>query len=337
MISFSHLGDEANNFCSSSQVNHRSIRLFTFSFETFATIFFPIDPSNDPGTPTVPRWYLDESSGIWIQEGIASRSGNNWVATVSHFSYNNVDNPIDPAIRSWKTVFVVDANGNPVPNAHVFLRGSGYGADGFTGSDGVIHFATVVGDTIRVRAEKGILKSTEITETAASTRGTFKDNTITLTPPRISTTLTWGINPHDLDAHMTGPTEAGGRFHVWYSNKGSLDSAPYCALDTDDTSSYGPENITVTKLIPGVYRFSVHNYSGQGTFPMENSGATINLIAPGGIIRRYTIPTNNSTNGNTWVVFELTADAQGNVTIADINNFVTTDPSGGAVAEILKR
>jgi hypothetical protein len=305
-------------------------KLFLASGRT-ATITFPVDQNNDPGTPAIPLWYLDEASGVWIQEGEATLTGNAYVGQVSHLTPWNCDELLTNPV--YKQVTVKDVDGNAVYHAYVVIEGTGYRQVGYTSDVGTVQITVRAWDTIRVWAEKGTLKSQVRTEMAGD-RGTTFQNSIVLAAPLVSVTLSWGFNPSDLDSHMTGPTAGGGRFHVYYSSKGGLGAAPYCNLDTDDRTSYGPEIITVTKLYQGVYRYSVHNYSGQATFRMENSGATVNLIAPGGIIRLYTVPASNPTNGNTWVVFELTVDAQGGVTVTDINNFVTTDPSGGGVTEI---
>ncbi|NWF54977.1 MAG: hypothetical protein HXY45_09315 [Syntrophaceae bacterium] len=102
--------------------------------------------------------------------------------------------------------------------------------------------------------------------------------------------------------------------------------------DTDDVTSYGPEIVTVTKLLPGMYRYSVHNFSGQSSFKMENSGCVVNVVIPkSGIIRRYDIPTSNPTNGNLRVVFELTVDNAGDTTLTGINQFKETNPPGESV------
>lgn len=276
-----------------------------------ATITFPVDPANDPGTLAIPLWYLDEALGIWVQEGQATLTGNTYVGQVSHFTPWNIDKLLANPV--YKQVTVVDVDGNVVRHAYVVIEGTGYRQVGYTSDVGTVQITVAANDTIRVWAEKGTLKSQVRTE-ATGASGTIQ-NRIVLAAPLVTVTLSWGFNPSDLDSHMTGPTAGGGRFHVYYSSQGDLGAAPYCTLDTDDTTSYGPEIITVTKLYQGVYRYSVHNYSGQATFRMENSGATVNLIAPGGIIRRYTVPASNPTNGNTWVVFELTVDAQGGVTV----------------------
>jgi hypothetical protein len=294
-----------------------------------ATINFPIDPAHDPGTSTVPIWYLDENTGVWIQEGTAAKSGSFYTADVSHLTPWNVD--IMMPDRSTKVVEVVGLDGALVQNAFVIVEGTGYRQTGYTGSAGTVSLVTRGNDTIRVWAEKGTLKSAVTTETAASS-GNSKTNRIELIEPLVTVTMSWGVNPSDLDSHMTGPLTGTSRFHVWYSDQGSLSLSPYCSLDTDDTTSYGPEIVTVTKLVAGVYRYSVHNYSTQSSFKMESSGCVVNVVIPkSGIIRRYDIPASNPANGNLWVVFELTVDSTGNIALADVNQFKETNPSGQAV------
>ena len=61
---------------------------------------------------TIPLWYFDETTGKWLEEGFATLVGNEYVGEVSHFSWWNCDDPIDP--RAFVTGRVLDCNGNPV-------------------------------------------------------------------------------------------------------------------------------------------------------------------------------------------------------------------------------
>lgn len=59
-----------------------------------STIKFPISQFQQTAAPnTIPLWHFDEVSGIWKEEGSATRQGNLYVGTVGHFSSWNVDAP----------------------------------------------------------------------------------------------------------------------------------------------------------------------------------------------------------------------------------------------------
>jgi hypothetical protein len=42
---------------------------------------------------TIPLWYFNDTLGIWKEEGTATKQGNNYVGSVSHFSFWNCDVP----------------------------------------------------------------------------------------------------------------------------------------------------------------------------------------------------------------------------------------------------
>lgn len=114
--------------------------------------------------------------------------------------------------------------------------------------------------------------------------------------------VTWGATPTDLDAHLTGP-DGGGRFHVYYANRVTADAS----LDHDDTSSNGPETITITIPRNGMYRYSIHNFSDQSASGGQGIAASptrVQVYDDSGLIRSYLAPA--ATSGNTWRVFEMT-------------------------------
>lgn len=84
-----------------------------------AQINMPIDASQLATAPnTIPLWHFDEENGYWKQEGSATKIGNKYVGTVSHFSWWNCDAQF-PTVTL--TVKVVDTNGNPISNLLVGL------------------------------------------------------------------------------------------------------------------------------------------------------------------------------------------------------------------------
>lgn len=66
---------------------------------------------------TIPLLTFDEEKGLWIEEGTATKTGNEYIGNVSHFSWWNCDliyNP--PTVISGR---VVDCNGSPMPGVRV--------------------------------------------------------------------------------------------------------------------------------------------------------------------------------------------------------------------------
>lgn len=114
--------------------------------------------------------------------------------------------------------------------------------------------------------------------------------------------LQWGATPSDLDSHMWGPLPNGTRFHVYYGHDYEPDAAE---LDVDDTSSYGPETITIFRFLPGPFRYYVHNYTNRSSNPswaLAQSGATVRLFLQSG--QQYTFNVPNQ-DGTAWWVFEI--------------------------------
>ena len=65
---------------------------------------------------SIPLWHFDESSGKWMEEGNASRQGDSYVGSVSHFSAWNCDYPSE---RATVKGIIRDCNGKPVQNLRV--------------------------------------------------------------------------------------------------------------------------------------------------------------------------------------------------------------------------
>jgi hypothetical protein len=64
---------------------------------TFATLTFPISPTQTDAPDTIPLWYFSTTDGLWIEEGSAVKSGTKYIGTVSHFSPHNIDKVVHPA------------------------------------------------------------------------------------------------------------------------------------------------------------------------------------------------------------------------------------------------
>ena len=88
-----------------------------------------------------------------------------------------------------------------------------------------------------------------------------------------------------------------------------MDPADNASLDVDDTSSYGPETITITEM-SGIYTYYVHDYSNkyeENNTQLAASGATINVYLGSGSMPEYTFYVPNGV-GTSWHVFTYNAN-----------------------------
>ncbi|MEO0072230.1 MAG: PKD domain-containing protein [candidate division WOR-3 bacterium] len=141
--------------------------------------------------------------------------------------------------------------------------------------------------------------------------------TITSTAYPFTIALTWDVDPRDLDAHCWTPHP----YHVYYANKGHLNTVPYCTLDVDDVTSYGPEHITISQLMPGTYKYAVHHFSGTGT--IATSGAVVKVYTNGVLSHTFTAPQTACPSYAYWHVFNIDG-ATG--TVIPVNVYLTSPP-----------
>ena len=138
-------------------------------------------------------------------------------------------------------------------------------------------------------------------------RGETKYQNGTLTPigqgDSYRIVLTWGENPSDLDSHVVGTLSNGNTFHVYYSDKSQFDGdLEVCNLDVDDTTSYGPETITLNVNTDKPYYYYIYRYAGSGT--VASSEAQIRVYKGETPIAVYNVPTDQG-SGDYWNVFAI--------------------------------
>ncbi|HEX7844889.1 MAG TPA: hypothetical protein VF476_03750 [Chitinophagaceae bacterium] len=125
-----------------------------------ASVNFPIPSSLLAQAPnSIPLWYIDESSGLWHQEGEALKTGNNYSGEVKHFSFWNCDAGFSNLV--YIDVTVKNPKGGVIPYVKVSItRGSlvsGASANGYTDSSGFIGGLVPANEplTLRIHDECG--------------------------------------------------------------------------------------------------------------------------------------------------------------------------------------
>lgn len=130
--------------------------------------------------------------------------------------------------------------------------------------------------------------------------------------------LTWGLNPSDLDSHMTGTLSDGGTFHVYFDHKNVVrGNVNICNLDVDDTTSYGPETTTLRASGDRPYYFFVHKYAGSGT--VAASGAQLRIYRGSELLQTMNVPS----GGGGGIIWNAFAIKNGELMI---RNTITSEP-----------
>lgn len=143
---------------------------------------------------------------------------------------------------------------------------------------------------------------------------------------QIRIVLTWGANPSDLDSHLLVPksdSDPSQGYHIYYANRGINSSTqyPYAYLDVDDTTSYGPETVTILRRITQKYKYYVYHYAGSGS--LATSGAVVRVYSGSTLLKTYNVPTSQTSGYRYWYVFDLNGDG----TITDKNIIQSSAPT----------
>jgi len=113
-----------------------------------ATLTMPIASSQTSTAPeSIPLWYLDEKTAIWKQEGAATKQGDKYVGTVSHFTWWNCDISQPASERAaikGRTVIQTHDGIAPVQGVDVY---SELGGSGSTEADGTFGYTSVASVT----------------------------------------------------------------------------------------------------------------------------------------------------------------------------------------------
>ncbi|MCD4723754.1 MAG: choice-of-anchor J domain-containing protein [Bacteroidales bacterium] len=180
--------------------------------------------------------------------------------------------------------------------------------------------------------------NTQLVTCSASGYITYNNNQVTIPPGGTLTldislspilgndqmrfVLNWGADPSDLDEHLRTPEIEGSTYHVYYINQGSINSAPYAALDHDDVTGFGPETTTIYQFFNGTYHFYIYKYAGTGT--LTTSSAVVQIYNETGLIFTLQVPTTGT--GDYWYVATVDGTSQA---LNIINTIQETEPGTG--------
>ncbi|WP_318407365.1 putative Ig domain-containing protein [Photobacterium leiognathi] len=293
---------------------------------------------------TIPLFYFDNEQGIWVEEGEATLSDDGlfYVGSVSHFTTWNADRIMDTVNIEG---CVVSPDLVPLANARIKTEGKDYNGTSSAISDIDGHFSVNArkDSEVLISAENQFLSRTHTIYTDNEEvinlsdkidSSDLSDNGCLILDAAISTiTLTWQEHPRDLDSHLYGPinTIDINQFHIYYSNKQTTieteEQVTTLHLDVDDTTSFGPEIITIPHFpLPGRYQYAVKHFSGQGE--INQNEVRVELVL-NGERHIYTPPerTEEDNSKKWWYVFDIIVNEEGTTSINDVNEFRIYDPT----------
>ncbi|HVI45921.1 MAG TPA: carboxypeptidase-like regulatory domain-containing protein [Chitinophaga sp.] len=97
----------------------------------------------------IPLWYFDEVSGLWKEEGSASKIGDSYVGSVKHFSFWNCDAQIP--IITFKAL-IQNEQGSALANTCVIIsRSNGSEMGGYTNADGEVKGSIPANETLTLK------------------------------------------------------------------------------------------------------------------------------------------------------------------------------------------
>ncbi len=145
----------------------------------------------------------------------------------------------------------------------------------------------------------------------------------------ITIVLSWLATPRDLDSHTVGPDGSGGRFHCYYGDRTPV---PFCSLDHDVVTGFGPETTTVSpngaNFVAGSYSFAVHNFSDEAAFDV--SAGHVAVFQSGAQIANFLVSgASGDPTERVWYVFDFTLSAtpSGNIVITSKQVFQSVIPT----------
>ncbi|MDR3024597.1 carboxypeptidase-like regulatory domain-containing protein [Chryseobacterium sp.] len=207
-----------------------------------AEITVPVDAAQTSSSPaTIPLWSYNEETGMWKEEGSATKIGNTYVGTVSHFSWWNYDAQFAQATMK---VTVKNAAGQVLPNIRVALNrtSQAYETYGMTDNTGTVSGIVPAGEVL-------VLKVYDVCNNVLYTSnvGPFPVGIIT-TIPEITISPSTSVN---------------------YTIQGSLKTC----TNTDVTDGY-----VVLKPVAGMYYFQYMSVpvNSTGGFTFNTYACTAN-------------------------------------------------------------
>lgn len=296
-----------------------------------ATIRIPLSSAAASFASSISLYYFDSVTGRWVQDGTATLAGTSpdqyYEGQVTHFSSWSAAAPLSTVVVNG---CVQDTGGARVSGASITADGITYTSRTYATTDSAGNFAINVkqNGTAAISASTFIGQSNTVSSANSGSAVTLSSCLVLSSSAAATVRLTWGQGPSDLDSHIYAPDPSGtANSHIYYANSGSFNASPFVALDVDDVTGFGPEVVSVTRLMRNkTYRYFVHNFSGSFSPGMTGSPARVELRIGGTTPRTFTPPASEGSNLY-WNVFDMRVNDDCSVTVTTTGTWSATVPS----------
>ena len=299
----------------------------TLAQNQWSTIRIPL-MTRGTAPATIPLYYFDPELGYWLQDGsqqltLEKNAAGEFFYTGLSSTLNTVNADI-PYATSRVSGCLNDEKGQRVANAQILLEGKNYSGYSLvnTNANGEFSIDAKQNSTVLIGGQANALRSNTVEQEVKTANLTLNQClTLTEASQNVTVRLSWGKNPEDVDSHLIAPDGS----HIYFRNQGSLLQHPFVNLDVDNVDSYGPEIVTINKLMVGDYQYLVHNYSGTQNPGLFASPIKVELNTPKGT----QIFTPASVSGETvlWHAFKLTVADNCEMTVTPVKKWLATDPN----------
>ncbi len=276
-----------------------------------ATLAFPAAAS--ASQTTIPLWFFDEATGFWKEEGVATKTGNNYVGKVKHFSFWNCDYPY--GVVDFQAKFV-DQNGNPLVHKLVRIEttaGNPSAGSSFTDSLGKVSGKIPKNQVLALKV-MGDCNSVIHTQnigpySAAANLGTI---TVNITPSQLleitgkvldcsSAIVTNGYAYIKLNNIMyRSRTDTGGNFKIRVINCSNATSASIFGIDLTNLQEGATTTIAITGTTVNAGNISACGTAIQNFINYTIDGVNSSITNPPDSTMAY-FSNQNGTIGGTFI------------------------------------
>jgi hypothetical protein len=317
-----------------------------------ATLKFPLPTSIQAAAPsTIPLWSFDESTGLWKEEGTATKSGGVYVGDVSHFSFWNCDAAFLNVIFS---ATFKDQSGQPLVHRLIKLTRSGptngiiLTTYGFTDSTGYVSGRIPQNETLLMEVLGSYqcaqaIFSQNIGPYAPSSNanlgivtvntGAASGFTVTGTAQNCSgSPVTNGFADVKVGWQTYRSPIVAGAFSVNFAGCGATQAITYSVVDITAGQQSAPVAVTVNAGTNAVGVVTACGTSTQQYITYVLDGVTYNLASPADSMMAYRVQQGttapytvvNGGNGSSSINFDFNGAAIGSFLLDGINVWAPT-------------